>query len=285
MNGIYHICTDGLSSNILFKNETDFIAGMNGIPLCSIATGTSVLCFCLMSNHVHFVIKGNEKNCRDFIIMYKKHMAAKISGLKGTFMKEIGDTEYLKSVIAYVLRNPVAANMRVTPGEYKWSSGNLYFADRSKSCFTSESGFPVRRLGSMKWREIRSIINSHVRLPDDYTVTSDGLILPHNYVDYGFVENIYVSPRQYLYYLAKNDDLENELESGLLRSINYSDTELYSSMTDLCMSIFRKNDPASLTIEEKFKLAILLRKRYGSGTKQVARLTGIDSETLKKIGF
>ena len=62
MNGIYHICTDGLSSNILFKNETDFIAGMNGIPLCSIATGTSVLCFCLMSNHVHFVIIGNEKN-------------------------------------------------------------------------------------------------------------------------------------------------------------------------------------------------------------------------------
>ena len=49
----WHICTDGLAREIIFKDVKDYIFGMNGVPALSLSYDITVLAFCLMSNHVH----------------------------------------------------------------------------------------------------------------------------------------------------------------------------------------------------------------------------------------
>lgn len=71
----WHICTDGLAREIIFKDVKDYIFGMNGVPALSLFYGVTVLAFCLMSNHVHFVVRGFEKGCRTFITAYKKRLS------------------------------------------------------------------------------------------------------------------------------------------------------------------------------------------------------------------
>ena len=45
----WHICTDGLAREIIFKDVKDYIFGMNGVPTLSLSYGITVLAFCLMS--------------------------------------------------------------------------------------------------------------------------------------------------------------------------------------------------------------------------------------------
>ena len=49
----WHICTDGLAREIIFKDVKDYIFGMNGVPALSLSYDITVLAFCLMSNHVN----------------------------------------------------------------------------------------------------------------------------------------------------------------------------------------------------------------------------------------
>ena len=68
----YHICTNGLSRNLMFRCREDFVSGMNSIPVCSASTGIKIYAFCLMDNHVHFIARGTEACCTDFIRLYKR---------------------------------------------------------------------------------------------------------------------------------------------------------------------------------------------------------------------
>lgn len=52
----WHICTDGLAREIIFKDVKDYIFGMNGVPTLSLSYGITVLAFCLMSNYVNIII-------------------------------------------------------------------------------------------------------------------------------------------------------------------------------------------------------------------------------------
>ena len=70
----YHAFTKGLETDVLFRDNADFVYGMNLVPRCLKATGTKLLAFCLMDNHVHFVIGGLRDRCNLFIRNYKRDL-------------------------------------------------------------------------------------------------------------------------------------------------------------------------------------------------------------------
>ncbi len=247
LEDIYHVCTDGMSRNILFKDDKDFI-------------------------------KGTYDECVGFIRLYKKRMNGLLEGANtDVSVKQIDTEDYLKTAIAYVLRNPVAAKLPIVPGEYRWSSGNCYFADGSMygRRFTKASDF-----GST---EMRQRFNTRHALPGDYLITEEGIIWPRCYVDYKTVERLYRTPAAFLYHLAKNMDMENELTTDILRKANYSDQELYNSASAICHSQFGKEALGLLSIEEKLSIARIVRKKYGASAKQISRITGLDPQLLKEL--
>ena len=53
MRQYYHICTEGLGNDLIFRTDEDYIRGMNAIGILAYRHGISILAFCLMDNHVH----------------------------------------------------------------------------------------------------------------------------------------------------------------------------------------------------------------------------------------
>ena len=165
----YHLCTEGLSETVMFRDNEDYVTGINYLAVCQIALNQTalnqiapnqiapnqieIIAFCLMSNHLHIVAKGENAILKKFIISFKrrysmwlarKYNEHKILHRTAFTIKEIGSTEYLKQVIAYVLRNPIAAGINVSPFQYKWSSASCYFRQKDETFRQKDETFPQK---------------------------------------------------------------------------------------------------------------------------------------------
>ena len=83
MKGYYHVSSHGLEKNDIFKTKEDFIRGMNDIALCVLGYDVSILAFCLMSNHFHFVLYGTLEECRSFSEEYKRRCGMRMRQVLG----------------------------------------------------------------------------------------------------------------------------------------------------------------------------------------------------------
>lgn len=283
---LFHACTNGLSRELMFCDTEDFIDGMNEIPACALSSGIKVYAFCLMNNHVHFIIRGLEDDCLKFMRLYKQVRSRKLHArygrgymLRGADISVIplDSAEYQLNAIAYVLRNPVAAGISVTPGEYRWSSASLYFGDRS---FVLPGS---RRISGMTSREKFRLLKSRVAFPDDYIVDSEGMIFPGCYTEYGSVMRMFGSPKQFLFYQSRNQDLAAELETDIIARTRYKDEELLCSLEMMTGNRFPGRKFHELGIEARYQMAGALRRRYGCPLRQVARVTGLASDILKAL--
>jgi len=69
---LYHFCTNGLKKGLIFTSDQDFTYGMNAIGLCKLKfDNIRILAFCLMGNHVHFIIDSSEEEGISFMRYYK----------------------------------------------------------------------------------------------------------------------------------------------------------------------------------------------------------------------
>lgn len=276
----WHICTAGLEQELIFKTEADYIFGMNCIPLSIADRAVSVKTFCLMDNHVHFIVHGAGEECGSFIKGYRRRLFTLADMSRAEIcMKEISDTEYLMRAICYVLRNPTAAGLTVLPSHYRWGSGSLYFNGGN----IPVSNLPHATVAELSLRRQKSLFRSRQQLPGQYTITADGLVCPECYVDVRFVENLFRTPARMLYFLSRNDSMEMELATGILHKARYTDSELAGTVANICLEMFRKPSPDNLNIDERYRLADILRKRFGLGIKQLARLTRTNISLLGKV--
>ena len=262
---------------MIFKSDTDYIYGMNSIPVCAAGNQVTILAFCLMSNHVHFIVHGEEDNCRKFITQYKKRLTA-LTNLSSTdvCIKHINDDDYLMKAIGYVLRNPVSAGIRLMPYHYDWSSASLYFKK-------PDSGRLGKKIGTLSYRSKRELLHSQTTLLDEYILTEKGLILPECYVDFEYVDNLFRSPARLMYAMSRNENMEMELSGDILHKTKYSDEELSGTIKELCEETFQKSSADLLSIEDRYRLAKTLHKRYRLSRKQLARLTMTEPSLLKTM--
>ena len=276
----WHICTEGLEDDLIFKSAGDFVYGMNGVPVCALTSGVSILCFCLMDNHVHFIVNGTEADGERFIRQYLRRLSRLVRiPVEKASMKLIDDDEYLRQAVGYVLRNPVKA-YNVMPADYPWGSGALYFDDCVIAARHSDYD-TVSAIGVVK---MRKLLGSRVRLPDDYKVSPEGMVCPECYVYISAVEELYSNrPARMMYYLSVNKDMEMELSGDMLHKAKYRDADLLGTVSDICRESFSKNGPADLRLEDRYRLADILRRRYGLGIKQLARLTVTKPALLKIV--
>ena len=283
--GYYHVSSHGLEKNDIFKSREDFIRGMNDIAICVLGFDVRILAFCLMSNHFHFVLYGTADECRRFSEEYKRRcgmrmrrLAGEVKGLKGIDVRidKIDTQEYLENVIAYVLRNPLAAGIFIMPYLYPWSSASLYFRNEVEL-----KGVRVNGLSERK-RE-RIILRSHQNVPDSYMMDTEGLILPSCYVDVKMVENIFRHPACLLASLARKVEADIEVQMGIMESVSMTDQELLTQMNELIKLEFGKSSLYQLQMEERLKLCLLLKRNFGAGVKQISRVTRLSPTVVRRV--
>ena len=183
----YHFCTNGLLKNLLFVSDQDYIYAMNAIAFSKLKyPSVNILAFCIMNNHVHFIFDCEENEGRNFMIYYKRRIGMYLHDLypnernligADVACKKMSDPDYIVKAIAYVLRNPLSAGIKLVPNEYRWSSACLYFGSRVfVQCRQNPTGDSF-----MTYK--KQMLKTHCALPEQWHIDNDGLIFPGDYTD------------------------------------------------------------------------------------------------------
>ena len=286
MKAFYHYSSKGLTKDILFENEQEFIAGMNRIAVCLTMckeTGMPIilLAFCLMDNHFHFIFYGEKDNSDYFVDTYKKLTSMWIvqhrerpladtftSGFFPISPNKVGEK------IAYLFRNPVAAGLRTTPQGYRWSSAGVMFSD------TKQHLLGARKISELSYRERRKLFSSHTSLPEDWIVQADGMIWPGCYTDYKAAETYFPSVRSYLFEL-NNFKVDNEIDAEEVKQFySLPDSEVRFRAVQVCMEYYQKERVSMCSLEERVSVGKILQRELHCNDKQLARVLRIKPEML-----
>ncbi|HBV88678.1 MAG TPA: transposase [Desulfosporosinus sp.] len=147
--GIYHVIVRGIGQQDIFHEEDDFQRYLDTTKKVSLESGVSVLGYCLMTNHVHLLLRDDYGDISVFMkrlgISYAYWYNWKYERIGHVFQDRfksecVEDDEYLLTVIRYIHENPVKASIISKPEEYKWSSCTPYYnADRNTATFPDTS--------------------------------------------------------------------------------------------------------------------------------------------------
>lgn len=285
MKPYYHVSSKALEKNDIFLTREDFVTAMNDIALCSLRYDVKILCFCLMCNHFHFVLRGSYKECYAFMNEFKRICAIRmrdrtgeVSGLKDVDLHfDLLDTqEYLENAIAYVLRNPLAARIIMMPYFYEWSSISAYFRGS-----TQLHGMSLNTLSIRKRREI--LRTRHDVVPDHFMLSPQGFIHPACYIAVDEVEKIFRHPSRLMMLLAKKVENEFEVASGAAQQIKMTEAELKTQVLELVRSEFGVNSLAQLSADDRLRLCLLMRRNFNSSVKQIARILRLSQSVVASV--
>ena len=70
----WHLCSDELPDNLIFKTVEDFRQGMNSIPIALQGMNIIIFCFTLMNNHFHFLLSGEKAEAIRFFCKLKTRL-------------------------------------------------------------------------------------------------------------------------------------------------------------------------------------------------------------------
>ncbi len=127
----HHITQRGNYGQDVFLDDNDRIRYLSWIQEYSSKFHLSVLAYCLMQNHVHFVVipRREDSLARTFNtahMRYSQYFNKKMKGRghlwQGRFYSCILDETHLITAIRYIERNPARARLVKKPWEWKWSS-------------------------------------------------------------------------------------------------------------------------------------------------------------------
>ena len=271
----------------MFRDEFDFIAGINRIGFCVLSVNVTVVDFILMDTHVHFILNGSLPICKEFINKYKqmtgkwvshRHNIANHLSKVATTIVPVGSEEALMEEIAYVDRNSIMAGYRCMPTEYRWGMSRYFFKD-TLSMNALLAGF--EKIGERSLKILKKQLSTRVDIPRDWEIDKSGMINPRCFVDYRIVESIYRSPNRYLYFLAKK--LEGKIDMKLSQGVSsfIPDKEMRSITDSLTREMFGLEKKGLLNMSQRIQMAKKLRYEYGATHKQISRMLNVDVNILK----
>lgn len=130
-SGIHHVMVRGINRQSIFFDDEDRERFLQCMAAVRAASGCSILAYCLMSNHVHLVLRvGREdvgQTMKRLGVRYVSWFNRKHGRVGHLFQdrfksRPVDDDEYLITLLRYVWSNPVEAGLVETPDQYRWSS-------------------------------------------------------------------------------------------------------------------------------------------------------------------
>ena len=151
---IYHVMLRGINRQNIFEEDKDRMHFMKVLRLCKEQSGFSLHAFALMSNHIHLLIEPADEpldiifkriNTRYAVWYNRKYQRAGHLFQDRYRSESVRTEEYYKTVLRYILQNPMKAGIESCPGSYRWSS---YLAYREGKGALTDTQYAIDLFGS-----------------------------------------------------------------------------------------------------------------------------------------
>lgn len=305
MKRSFHLCLSA-HNEVMFRDEEDYNKGFNTFALALYRTNSTGLVESFMSNHVHFLIQSEspEDFMGAFRMPYAKYFNHKYSrsgklGESKHFSLEIKGIHHHLVAISYILRNALHHGVAPIPYAYPHSSANVIFQkDMGKS--------PISDL--LPRESFYRYIGRRLQCPDSYKMSTSGLFLRESVLDIPQVENMFMTPRTFDYYMSRRtsedwineqskdgndsppitlDSIESQTymsnskqmlinEGGRLDYKKITDIELCTEIDRIIQNDFGKQSVYLLSPAEKRDISDLMRKLYYPSSEQLDRCLAVD---------
>ena len=151
-----HVTQRGNNRQNIFRDEEDKEFYMRSFMHYKRLAKVKLYGWCLMDNHVHFVIEPIRLNSLSKLFLhlnnrYVSYFNSKygVSGrlFQGRYHSCILDENHFLEALRYVELNPYRAKMELVPGNYEWTSAHEHLKKRNKFFIT-----PLpKRIGVDDW--------------------------------------------------------------------------------------------------------------------------------------
>ncbi|MBI3012379.1 MAG: transposase [Elusimicrobia bacterium] len=136
----HHITQRGNNRANIFFTASDRIYYLSLISKYCGKYNTSIAAYCLMDNHIHFIVVPGAENSLALTfntvhMCYAQYIHKKMGSSghlwQGRFFSCLLEGNHLLATARYVERNPVRANMVHHPWDWKWSSASCHIGKSS----------------------------------------------------------------------------------------------------------------------------------------------------------
>ena len=135
-SGVYHVMLRGINRQDIFLDEEDNLRFLETVYRYKVKSKLQVLAWCILSNHVHLLIKEGceaiHQTIKRIAVSYTQYYRWKYNYVghlfQDRFKSEIVESDgYLFTVTRYIHQNPIKAGVVKRMDEWKWSSCNGYY--------------------------------------------------------------------------------------------------------------------------------------------------------------
>lgn len=133
-SGIYHVMLRGVNRDAIFLEDEDRRQFLSALQTVRDLSGCIVLAYCLMTNHVHLILRTTDEPIASVVkrlgVRYAGWFNRKYGRVGHLFQdrfrsRPVDDDAYFVTLLRYVWSNPVDAGIVATAESYPWSSRRL----------------------------------------------------------------------------------------------------------------------------------------------------------------
>jgi REP element-mobilizing transposase RayT len=282
----WHLFTDGRNSEIIFRDQSEMITGMNILAIsCVHYSDVKVFTFELMNNHLHMILAGAKDRCEALFCMFKARLWRCFMRNGRTVelrrfnceLIEILSLQSLRNELAYVNRNGYVTHQDCTPFSYPWGAGAAFFSPLMKL-------LPSVSYDSLKVKQKREICRSNnVDIPSSKAMVYEEIILPASYCHIDEAEAFFRSAHHYFQHISRKFEAYSEIADRLHESVFISDEEMYSAVCALGLKMYNVKNPTLLGTKERIEMARQMRQKYNASNRQIRNILKLDNSIVDTL--
>ena len=196
----------------MFRDLEDYNRGFNSFAIALYKTNSTGLVESFMSTHMHLLVQTNSP--KDFMMCFrmlytmyfnKKYGRSGKLGEKLHFTMEVVGYHHMLAAMSYILRNALHHGVVPIPYAYPHCSANAIFM-REMGKRPEENLLPQKSYYKHLGRT--------AEYPDSYKMSERGVFLRESVLDIPQVENLFVTPRMFNFYMSRKSSEEWEAEQS-----------------------------------------------------------------------
>jgi len=162
----HHVTQRGNYRQVVFRNKQDRLLYLSWMEEYSEKYSLNVIAFCLMINHVHFIVIPENENALSKVfntvhMRYSQYFnrTNRIAGhlWQGRFYSCVLSEPHFISAVRYVERNPVRAKLTENAWDWTWSSAAYHINRKEKPLIKLSDSDKYIETPERNWQEYLSL--------------------------------------------------------------------------------------------------------------------------------